>query len=149
MFALSNKFNLTLPLNKRELDLNVQSIDGLGLAVNSLPQAYQGFTHYIPGDSIQFDPLTLTVLLDEDYEIFKSLITEIFSLVNPKTGKMASPERFDGILSFHDPKNRVLFKLVFKDCWISGFSAMDRDVKGDDTPTVIQLSLIYDSFEIQ
>lgn len=148
MIALNNKFNFTLPLQQKDLELNVQGIDGLSLLINPISENYQGFTHFVPGDSVTFEPLTLSVLLDSDFTLFRDLMKELLLMVDPKTGINQAAKRFDGTLTFMDVKNQSLFKLLFKDCWINSVSDPGLSTTtSDDTGIVLSVGLIFDSFE--
>ena len=149
MSALQNKFSITLPVTKKDIDLRVQTISGLDLIIKVIDVPFQGTVHHIPSENIEYDPITLSVVLDNDFGIYKSIVKELQTMADISTNEFNDAERFDATITIYSLKNHKLFEIVLKDAWINSVTGVSFDTTTDGTKLDLELSVVYSYFEIK
>lgn len=121
-------------LNIPSITTNVQEISGRqGAVVNMTP------------GNMTFNSLSLEVLLDEDFKIYKDVIKQI--KIDVETGTFESAY-FDFWTSFTDDMGKVVMKIEYYDCLIESLGELSFATNDDTTEQVFSLDIKYDYFKI-
>lgn len=109
---------------------------------------------YRHGDKLVYDPLSLTVLVDEDLRVFEETYDWLKGLTFPheyaeyQRNNKRDPELYqDGILSIHTNSNNPNLRIKFTNCWPTSlgsiqFAATDTA----DIIPVVDITFRYDTF---
>lgn len=108
----------------------LQSFNIPSVTVNEATVPFRQYNAYVPGDRIQFDPLTVTMLVAEDMDNFQ----EIFSWLNKSVELNTMEDKFDDLTIYIlTSKNNVNKTITFKDVFPTSignisFQSTDADV---------------------
>lgn len=78
--ALSTSFKLEIP-GYEELNYMIQTCEVPGMTMSGVDSPYQKFATNVPSNRIEFDPLNLTFLVDEDYRNYESLYEWMVNII--------------------------------------------------------------------
>ena len=146
--------NFTVQLkNQTHLEFFIQeaTIPGITVGTIEVPVA-GGLRDYRPGDSLSFNPLTLTVLCDEDLRAFKDVYDYILHLThNPVTNNIEiDAEVFDAYLMLTTNKNNVKHRIHFHDMWIENITDLQlQTISGDENSISFTLGLRYNYYLLE
>jgi hypothetical protein len=112
---------------------------------------YQSMTRRMPGNSISFEEITLTLLIDKELQTFLELMSILNLTHNALTNTYeVNQEVFDAYMLITTPKNNPLFQLHFYDAWIETFSSISmQTTSGDDNPYNMTLGVKYNYYTIE
>lgn len=131
------------------LEFFVQEATIPGITVGTIDAGYMSMRDKRPGDSLDFNPLTLTLLCDEDLQAYKDVYEYILHLThNPKTNEIfVEPEVFDAYLFLTTNKNNVAHKLHFYHMWIETISDLQlQTVSPDENSISFTVGLKYNYY---
>lgn len=94
---------------------------------------------YIAGDKIEYNPLTISILVDEEFEIYLSIIDEINKLKNNVTGEVKQIP-FTSVLFITTNKGNPIIKMEFEDCFINTLSDINFST-GDTSNTTLSFDM--------
>jgi len=121
-------------LNIPGINTNVQEISGRsGAPVQMTP------------GNMTFNSLSLEVLLDEDYKIYRDIIKNI--KIDVETGTFESAY-FDFWTSFTNDMGKVVMKIEYYNCLIESIGDLSLATNDDTTEQTFDLSLKFDYFKI-
>lgn len=133
-----------------------QSITLPGVATSPVPVETPFVKTYRHGDKLVFDPLAMTVLIDEDLRVWEETLNWLRALTKPsefreysRRGSVLKELYYDGILTINTNSNMPNIRVKFKHVHpvsVSGirFSVTDS---AETTPTA-EIAFRYDSFEL-
>ena len=128
-----------LPFYATEVNLpgvstNIQETSGrAGAAIN-----------YSPANMI-YNPLSITVLLDEDYKVWQDILKEVH--IDVTTGTFKN-EYFDFWVEVFNDMGKSVMKTEFHSCTIESISDLALGSNDDITEQTFTLDIKYDWFEI-
>lgn len=111
---------------------------------------------YRHGDTLQYEPLTVTALIDEDFRVFeetynwlKGLTTPIDFRSYPKGDNAKTPLYNDAVLTVNTNANITNFRVKFRNCHPVAMGGVNfsQTLNADTVPTV-DITFRYDVFEI-
>lgn len=140
-------FNILMKNNTMIELMNVEC-DLPGFNIGTIEMPFQTMKDKRPGDSINFDNLTLTVNCDEDFKAYLEVYNQLILAHNPATNKYkVSEEIFDGYLILLSNKNNIQHKIHFYDMWIESVSPLQmQTISSDDNPLNFTVGLCYNFF---
>jgi len=121
-------------LNLPGITTNIQEVSG----------RYGAPTNITPSN-MTFNSLSLEVLLDEDFKIYKDIFKNI--KIDVTTGTFQSAY-FDFWTAFTDDMGKVIMKVEYHDCLIESLGELSFATNDDTTEQVFSLDLKYDYFNI-
>lgn len=125
-----------------------QSINIPGISLN---HAYLGTGFGTPtnvsGDNIIYNPLSITLAVDENFESYFEFMTKLNQNVHPNSGSFADIE-FDFFISVNNTKGNEIFKIDFSECRVSSISDIMLNTTEDETMLTVQIDLLYDYYTI-
>lgn len=100
-----------------------------GMNLPDTPMGVRGATAYIPGDKIQYDPMTFKILIDEDLKNYSEIYNWIHQ--NHSSGQISYEDMTLQIFNSANRKNKeILFKSCFPTTISTGeFSTQNTDVE--------------------
>jgi hypothetical protein len=116
-----------------------------GFTIGTLNMGYMSMKDKRPGDSIDFNNLTLTVNCDEDLKAYKEVWDYLKITHDPLSNEIhVAEEVFDGYLILLSNKNNVQHKIHFYDMWIESVSDLQcQTISPDENPINFTIGLIY------
>jgi hypothetical protein len=109
------------------------------------------------GDKLQYEPLMISFLIDEDFRVWEETYNWLRSLTFPhefgeyrRTKGRKTEAYYDGILTMNNNANRPNLRIKFIGCHPTSLSAVDMSVmeNADSTPTAM-LTFRYQYFDIE
>lgn len=121
----SSNFQLTLKSIHKDIEFFVTEVNIPGITIGSMEMQYMSMSRKIPGDSLTFDNLTATVLVDEELKVLDEILSTIkFTHNAEKNTYTIDPVLFEANLFITSNKNNVKFQFTFHDAWIESFSEL-------------------------
>lgn len=124
-------------------------IPGFSLGQIDIPHVSQRFPR--PGDNITFNPLSLTLLVDEDLQSYLELYKMLIEMKNPETAQIQEWDKstFTGILAITTNKNNIHYIITFYDCWVSSVTDLIFSTTNEDQPLTFNIDIYYSYFKIE
>jgi hypothetical protein len=134
--------------NQTAIELTVQEVNIPGITIGIIEHPWQSMKDKMPGDSIEFNNLTLTVILDEDLKSLKEIIDNCMISHNPTTNTYHNKNAlFDATLHLTSNKNNVKHTLTFYDAWIQSFSDISlQTTSSEDEQVTVQFEIVYNYY---
>ena len=101
----------------------------------------------VSSDSIAFNSLSIEVLLDEDYKIYKEIMEVVFTHINVESGTFAEFD-FDFWCEVNDDMGAKVMKIEYYNCRIESVGDLSLDTSDDTTEQVFSLEIKFDYFKI-
>ena len=122
-----------------------------GITIGTIANRYQSMDDKRPGDSINFNDLTLTIICDEDLSAFKEILKYLNMTHDVRTNEIqVQPEVFDSYLYITTNKNNIQYKLHFYDMWIESISDLVlQTITGDDNSISFTVGLKYNYYTFE
>lgn len=130
-----------------EVSYNVQMVVLPGLDTANIETRASGVQGWIQGDSIDFQDLTLSVIVDEDINTWKSVMKQMLTHVNVKTGRFERLEA-DSWVQVMNSSGEVVLKLKFINSSIINIGTLTYDSTGEDAIMTFDIVMQFDWFEI-
>lgn len=145
----AQNFIFLLSSNKlKDVEFRVQSFSGLGISLGENVRYWNSLQFTAPGDSMIFNDLTLSVLVDENMNVIETLYDYVFR-IKDFTGNELSTDEWTGTLFTSDNRNNYSKKFTFNDCWIKSFSDLAfSSVETSADPLTIDLTVAYSYYTI-
>lgn len=141
--AKASNFDLILRDDLNEIVFNCQSANLPGISIGEINIPYMGQTNQIPGDSLTFNPLMVSVLCDENFEAFEqayNILTKTKGLDG--TYNVEVPV-FDALLVLNTNKNNLKKLVYFKNAWVQDISDLSMELTGDDSFLTFTITIKY------
>jgi len=130
----------------------VQGFTGLGFQFQEVNTPWFGQNVKRPGDVINFNNITLEVVMDEKFKALEDIHTimkKSRDIYNGKN-KIDWNNSYTGILNLISSKNNPVLQITFDKCWILDISDLTFDSKiNEDQPVITTISLVHDGYEIK
>jgi hypothetical protein len=134
--------------SEKQIELMVQEVNLPGYTIGQIETRWQSMSDKRPGDSIEFNDLMLTVLIDEDLEIYKEIYNNLILQHNPLTNTLeCSKQLFDGYLFLLTNKNNLQHKVHFYNCWIKSLDDVQLShATSEDEQLIVTLNISYNFY---
>lgn len=136
----SNKLNL-FPLYLQ--DFSIPGINFNHPKVNSRPSIAVNFV----ADSITFNDLSCTILIDEHYRNYFEIMKKVFDQNDVEKGTFTNQE-FDLFVLLQDQKGHDVCKIDFYNARISSIGDIQLATNDDSTENTLQVDFVYDYYLI-
>lgn len=117
---------------------NIPSIAFSHLELNNR----SGTALHLGADTIDFNDLSLDIMLDSDFKTYFELLDLAFTEVDWETGNFAMPA-FDLWVQVLNANGEVLFRIDFKNCRISSVGEVSLDPAAELGST-LNVGIVYD-----
>jgi hypothetical protein len=152
-FLQTTKFTFTFPqLPFLRYFGQTVSLPGVSTSEVMVPTPFSDT--YRHGDKLNYDPLSLTFLVDEDIRVWEETYQWIASLTKPaKFGEFVKkfPDKYyDGILTVNTNANVPNLRIKFYNCHPTSLGTIQfATTDTPDLTPVCDLTVRYDRFEIE
>lgn len=102
----------------------------------------------VQGNTMTFNPLSIEMLIDEDFKIYKEVMSIIRKNVNLDNGTF-DDFYFDFFIEVNNNKGNKVLKLEFRNCRIESISDVLLNTQDDGTEYTMTIDLVYDYYEIE
>ena len=146
--SFSNAYNsralLTLDMNKKKLEFWLKSFNIPSISRPFTEVAYNPYSIKLEGNNISYGELSVTVYLDEDFQVYSDLYDWIVLGVSD----LGDPENDDrpiinsNVLVFDNTMQRVLANFKFYDVMLTGIPDIPYNTFGSD-PIELSLTLPF------
>lgn len=150
-FDDAHQTNFVLKLEKSpELSYNTQNVTFPSVSVSSIETPYRNAKAYLPDNVVQYDPLTITFVVDEDFKNYNYLFKEMLSYAGKKDTNEIK-KVFDTIHIFRLNNDKVpIADIAFIDGFCTDLSSVEYSVNvSDDDIIVCTATFRYQTFEIR
>ena len=151
------KFTFEFP-DMPQIKYYCQSVAIPGMSTTEIAVPTMFNTTYRHGEQINFDPLTITAIIDEDFRVVEETMKWLYSLTRP-TDFNQYPRKFlgdktplykDGILTINTNANLPNFRIKFHDCHPTMIGGVPFDTKiSADTIMTVDITYRYDYWTIE
>ena len=138
---LMGSFELNLPMQY----IQTTALPGINFSHIELTSGY-GARINAQADTMSFNSLNLTLLLDENFKNYRELMERAFSSYNPENGTFAQRD-FNIFLLNNNLKGNFLFKVDFFNCKIESIDDIDLTVNDDAIPVTFSVTIKYDYYK--
>jgi len=142
-------FNIGLEGNKNIL-LNVTEISGLGMNISPTEVPFGGNRALLPGTTVQFNEMNLSVLLDDKLETLEQVYTYMNTLKDTSTDTANDQHTFQGLLRMFDGMYYPQVEYTFHNCWITSLGDITLSTTiSEAEPIILSVGIQYDFFEFK
>lgn len=140
-----SNFQIVLPNSLKTIQFYCQEATLPGITVGTIESKYMSMIDYRPGDSLNYNPLTLTIICDQGLETYKELFSILKLTHDPMTNRLeVNQEIFDGYLMLTSNKNNIIHKVHFYDCFITDISDITfQSTSGEEPSFNITIGIRY------
>ena len=143
--ALSTSFKLEIP-GFEELNYMVQTAELPGMMMSGVDTPHQQFGTSVPSNRIEFDPLNLTMLVDEDFRNYESIYGWMVNIM--RTEPVVKSLKNLTLHITNSNKNTIL-GIRFHQAYPTMLSAIPFESSATDpNPLVCNVTFRYQFFEI-
>lgn len=137
--------------DKRSLELMVTSANIPGFTLGQLEMGRPVVKDKRPGDTLEYNDLTVQVLCDEDLKAFEDIYTSIILAANPNSGELEiSDSVFDCTLFLTTNKNNIQKKIHFYNAFFKSVGDLQMEsttTEGEQITFSVDLGYSFYNFE--
>lgn len=122
------------------------SIPGMNF---SLPEVggRSGVKINLGSDTVTFNTLNFSFLIDENFEIYKKFYEYLIEFVNIESNKFNN-DQFSFWVELNDNKSNKILKFEFYNCRIESIGDIELDTTNPETEITMDLSIKFDYFKV-
>jgi hypothetical protein len=134
--------------DSKQIEFFCQEVQIPGYSLGSIDIPYASMKTKRSGDSIEFEDLTLTVLLDEDLSTFKEIYDYLMLTHNTFSNELEVQQQvFDATLFITTNKNNIQHKIHFYSCWFQSISPVQfMTTSTDENNLTFTVGIRYDYY---
>ena len=121
------------------------------MALGEAPVYTRTLDFALPGDKIQFDPITITFNVDEHLENYMEVYNWMMELGHPDRSKITRPEDkdavSDGIITVLNNNKNPIYNIILKDCFPISLVELAMNIQASE-PVICTITMKYSWFEI-
>ncbi len=146
-FAQSTNFIAGCPqFGGMEFFIQKASLPGISFTLPT--SSSQGMVHHHPTDSYSHGDLTITALLDEDFELYNMFYNEMLKCKD-STNPSYAQRYFDLYIQVNNNKGNPLFTVTFHNCLIQTIGDVDLDTTDSSVSQTINITITYDWHDVK
>ena len=127
----------------------ITSLNIPGLNLSHSPTGGRGGTSIvIPGNTVEYSPLSITMLIDEDFEIYRELMSIIRKNINVENSTYQD-FYFDFFIQINNNKGNRLMKMDLRNCRLESISDIELNTQDDATEYSLNITLLYDYYTFE
>lgn len=133
-------------LNLSEVFMQTASIPGISFS-HFHAGGRSGANAKIQADSVEFNPLNVQLLMDDDFEVLKEISGFVSKVINPESGSFALVP-MDFWIEANDLKGNFLFKVEFQNAHIDSIDDVQLTTMDDAVVNTLSMTISYDYYNI-
>ena len=143
--ALSTSFKLEIP-GFEEVNYMVQTAELPGLMMGGVDAPYQKFATSVPSNRVEFDPLNLTFIVDEDFKNYESIFAWMVNIT--RSEPVVKTQLKNMTLHLTNSNKNTIIGVRFHQAYPTMVSAIPFESSSTDPmPMVCNVSFRYQYFE--
>lgn len=146
-FSHTSNFFFGSTLLGEETLYRVQSCNLPGVSFSHIQTSKSSVIGWIQGDTIQYNDITLDIILDEGLKTWKEIINKIIKMRDPETSDGSNLEA-ESWLEIHDDNSNIVLKLILNGSRIDSISDVIFSTITEDEVLVMPLTIKYDYFTV-
>jgi hypothetical protein len=137
--------------DSNHMEFFCQEVQIPGFQIGNLDIGHQAMKDKRPGDSVEWEDLTLTILCDEDLNAFKDVYKYLNLTHDPYTNTLeVRQEVFDATLFITSNKNNPKFKIKFYDAWFQSVSPIQfQSTSPDENNLTFTVGIRYNYYLLE
>jgi len=144
-FTHNSNFTFNTNLFGETTTYAIQGVNLPGISFNHIGSGKSSENLYLQGDTLTFGVLNITLIIDENLVIWKDLINKIFTMREHGIGDELEEMSW---LEVQDDNSNKILKVMFYDCKIESVSDLSFTSSNEDEVITLDVSLVYDYYEI-
>lgn len=152
----SRKFTFVFP-TLPFLNYFVQNTEVPGLATSAPPVPTTFATTYRHGDNLIYDPLVVTVIVDEDLRVWEETYNWILALTKPQEFRQywrnsngRQVPYHDSVLTLNNNANNPTMRYRFRDCHPTNISPLELSTMDNaNVIKTIDITFRYDTYDFE
>ena len=133
-------------INIADVYLQEFSLPGINLEPIDI-YAQAGAKVALYSDSISYNDLELTLLIDEDYQVYFELMRYVYRQINPQNKTHANQE-FTCFVTLTDNKGKDIFTVTFYNARFTAVGDISLSTQGDESYNTLSATIKYDYYLI-
>jgi len=127
-----------------ETTYSVQTVNlpGVSLGYSEVPSRYDVLNGKTAGRNLEYNPLTITILCDEDMEIWSGLVKDVLSMKNLDSLS-------DGWIILQDSTGKTKQKITYRNILPVAVGDIQYSSTGENTELTFDMELVYDYYTIE
>lgn len=148
--AQSNNFKFLMAQDEKNIQFSVTEISGLGFNISEIDFPYHSINIKRAGDTVTFNSLSLTVLLDSDLQVLEQIHNYMDTIKDTDNNVKNDEYVFEGYLTLFDGMNYPTMKYTLHNCWISSMGDMTLSTTTTEAePITLNVNVAYDWHELE
>lgn len=143
----SNFFFQTNLFNEEETSYAIQECNLPGMNFSHIQVASSAVFGNLEGDTITYNDLILSLIIDEDLVVWKEIIEKMQRMRNPLTSEGELYEK-KGFLEIHDDNSNLIVKLEFTGMMIEVIDDLNYNTIEEDEIITCTVTIRYDYYTI-
>jgi len=142
--------NFTFQTNlftEEETAYSVQEAPLPGLSFSHIQTSRNAVFGNIQGDTITYNDLTLSFIMDEKLTIWKEIVGKMIKMRDPNQVTAEQIEKY-GYLEIHDDNSKEVLKLEFVNCMIESIDDLQYSTTSEDEIITCSVTIKYDYYNI-
>jgi hypothetical protein len=119
-----------------------------GMTMNHIQQQTKVGIVNLQGDIMEYNDLEIKLLVDENLSLWKEIVGVLQTYHKPGTN-ICETTIGDAWVEVYDSKNKYLFRINFKNCYIKSLEDLRYLTTDDNEVVTVGLILIYDYYVIE
>lgn len=104
---------------------------------------FKGKPVNVPGDSVEYSPLSFRFVLDEDWNNYYFLLNWMLSSIKD------SDDVKDLTVILYNNKNNPVMEFTFIDCFVSSLNEVDMDVQDEAGNVIVSTVIEFNDFRVR
>lgn len=143
----TSNFRVFLPILQNEI-IYCQGVTLPGLTLTPTQGYNRGLKLNLEGDDYTLDPVTLTLIVDEDYKLPKRIYNLFKDIVHPNNGAIAPNFNFECSIDITNNSGITVFGLELHTCALQNITPITLLSNTEDDIITIDLSIEPSYYEI-
>jgi len=132
---------------EEETAYSIQEAPLPGLAFSHIQTSRNAVLGNIQGDTITYNDLTLSFIMDEKLTIWKEIVGKMIKMRDPNQITAEQIEKY-GYLEIHDDNSKEVLKLEFINCMIESIDDLQYSTTSEDEIITCSVTIKYDYYNI-
>jgi len=146
-FTHNSNFTFQTNLFGEDSNYGIQSVQLPGLSFSHIEISRHSIMGGIQGDTINYNNLSLDLIIDEELKIWKDMVQKLQEMRSPDSGTSKQIEEF-GYLEIHDDNTKKVLKLEFKGMMLESIGDMNYNTTSEDEVLTLNVTIKYDYFRV-
>lgn len=136
----TSNYRVFLPFLDDEI-MYAQGVTLPGLSINPVPASNRGLALKLEGDGYILDPSTISLIVDEDYNLIKKIYNTFKDVVHPDNGTYAPDLNFECAIEVTNNSGIPVFAIELHQCALQNISPITLLANSEDDIIVVDLSI--------